>query len=768
MKPGRTARIGLATSLIGLILLGLPGCGGRSPRSLVVITIDTLRADRLGCYGNPHGLTPNLDRLAAQGVLFEDATAVAPITLPAHASLFTGRYPPATGVRNNGTFVLPEGELTLAELLSESGWATGAVIGAFPLQSRFGLAQGFERYDEQLPPLARAAGRGLPVHFPERNARAVSDRAIEVWRELDPRRRFVWVHYFDPHAPYAPPEPYAARSEDAYDGEVAFVDAEVGRLIRAIEQDDPDAIFVVIADHGEGLADHGEKTHGVLLYQTTMHVPFLLRAPGRLPSGRRVTTPVSQVDLLPTLLALLKLPLPADLHGADLRPAIGAGDAPSRPVYGETLVPRLEYRFSELTLLRRGRLKYIDAPLPELYDLARDPGETTNLHPQQPDEAEMAAELRELLSRTDVRGSDRAGQILDAEAEASLRSLGYLASGTLAREATEGRGRDPKEMTDYIRRYDRAVGLISSGRLDDGVARLRELLPEAPENFMARFHIAAGLSAAGQLREAEQELKIVVSEAPALAGGHLMLAETLAGLGRYEEAISSYRAAADTGPGDVEPLLGLGGVLESIGRREEAADAYHEAIGRDPNGPEAPRRLLALRHEDRVLDKAIEELLRLLDEHPRSANLWTAVAMGERGRGDPAAALSRLRQALAIDPRHHDALVQVGEIQLDNGRHDLAETAFRRAVNARPGQLESHFGLARALLEQGRTLEAEAQFSLVLQIEPGFSSAHTARGDYLERRGDLIGAAEAYRRALQLNRADRQAWEGLRRVTGSR
>ncbi|HZN53925.1 MAG TPA: sulfatase, partial [Candidatus Polarisedimenticolaceae bacterium] len=412
----------LRTAAMGIALAGAfvaAGCGGSRAPDLVLITLDTVRADRLGCYGHKGGLTPNVDRLAARSVLFEDASAAVPITLPSHATLFTGRYPTSTGVRNNGTFVLPEGETTLAERLRERGWKTGAVVAAYPLQSRYGLAQGFDIYDEELP-RTFSRGQPLPVHFNERDARAVTDRALEVWKRLAGGRRFLWVHYFDAHAPYAAPDPFgAAHREAPYEGEIAFVDAELGRLLAAIAHDAPDAWIVVTADHGEGLGEHGEKTHGVFLYESTLRVPLVIRAPGRWPEGRRVTAPVTLADVVPTLLSLAGMPAATGLDGENLAPLL-EGATPGRDVYAESYLPLLEFRFSPLTMIRDGALKYIDAPVPELYDVRADPAESRNLADARADTKALAARLAALAARADPDASERASGGLDAEAEARL------------------------------------------------------------------------------------------------------------------------------------------------------------------------------------------------------------------------------------------------------------------------------------------------------------------------------------------------------------
>jgi arylsulfatase A-like enzyme/Tfp pilus assembly protein PilF len=758
-------RCGLPVLIGACALMALVSCGGPgAPRSLVVISIDTLRADRLGCYGNPDRLTPALDRLAAEGVVFDDATAPTPITLPSHSSMFTGRYPTSTGVRNNGTFVLPDAETTLAEVLAEQGWQTGAVIAAFPLKRRFGLGQGFGIYDDDVEPAGGADSQALRVHFLERDARAVTDRALRVWEGLGDDRRFLWVHYFDPHAPYEPPAPYAQRHGSPYDGETAYTDAEIGRLLEAVLRDDPAATIAVVSDHGEGLGEHGEFNHGLFLYQATLHVPFILRAPGRLPAGRHVADPVSLVDLMPTLLGTLGLEPPDGVDGADLRPLIDGGAEPEREVYAETWMPRLEYRFSELTALRRGPLKFIDAPRPELFDLGDDPNETNDLAGRHPDEPELAALLAAFVADADAGGA--ASSELDEETAEKLRSLGYLAGGSLDLEPEE-RGRDPKDMVGYFARHGEANMAFTAGLHDEGVALLRELLREAPENYMIHHQIASGLLAAGRNAEAEAELELLVAAAPGFSTGYRLLAEAQARQGKIDDAIRSYRAAAETAPDMARPLYALGNKLEGWGRFDEAAGAYREAIDREPTEVKYARRLVELSQARGRLDVAVEELADLAGRHPDAAALWSVLGNAEHRRGQPAEALAHLGRALAIEPYRYDTLIEIGEIQLGSGRGDVAEKAFRRAAATAPDRHEAPFGLARALLVQERGDEAVAALETCLQLAPGFAPAYTVQGIHFERSGNAEAARAAFRQAVRINPGDRQAREGLRRLGAS-
>ena len=744
--------------------LGLASCSSRGRPDVVVITLDTVRADHLGCYGHPGGLTPAIDRLASRGVLFVDASCAVPLTLPSHASLFTARYPTATGVRNNGTFVLPDGETTLAERLTALGYRTGAVIAAYPLKSRYGLAQGFEIYDERLPRRPRGEGRAFSIHFSERDAREVTDRALDVWARLAGGPRFLWVHYFDAHAPYAAPEPWgSAHAANPYDGEIAYVDAQVGRLLERVERDAPDAVLVVASDHGEGLGEHGEMTHGLFLYQSTVHVPLLIVAPGRWPRGQRVVEPVTLADVVPTILGLLGVAAPSGLDGADLQPAVSGAAFPRREVYAESYLPLLQFRFSPLTMLREGPLKYIDAPTVELYDLTFDPEEAHNLAGDARGEAALALRLAAVLASADPAAGERAAGALDTDSEARLRSLGYASAGSLA-PSRLGRGRDPKAMAGYLQRYDRAVGLGASGYIDEGLAELRKLIPEAPENYMVRYQVAAGLLASGRADEARAELTEVIAAAPEFGNAHFMLGDCLVALGRVDDAMTCFQAAASLLPTQAAPRIAAGRALEARGRFDAAAKSYRAAAACEPSSAEAAEALLGLRRGrgDDLL--AVQELRELAARFPRSAALQTTLAEAQYGAGDTEGAATTLRRALALDPSRMEAKLLEAGMLLDANRPQEAAKAYRAVLEARPGAQAAELGLGRALVLGPPDAEAESFIAALVERYPNDPAPRALRGVLLERRGDAAGALAAYREALAIDEGNADARRGAERI----
>lgn len=426
-------RLAVVLALIALV----GGCGGPStPEGIVLITIDSCRPDRIGCYGSDTCETPAIDALAESGALFLDAAAPVPVTLPSHCSILTGLYPDRHTVRDNASHRLPDEALTLAEVLADAGWKTGAFIGAARLERRFGTMQGFQDYDDMLPEGGSPAETGpdrddgdlgvfTRLLTPQRPADQVVDSAL-TWIEAarsEQRPFLLWVHLSDPHAPYAAPARFDERyGEGSYEGEVAFVDEQIGRLMDGLGSARGRVLVAVTADHGEALGDHGERTHGFFVYRATTAVPWIVTGPG-IPRGTRVKRPVSLVQVMPTLLEAVGVAFPTGLDGRSTLPLIaGTAGVETDPVYGESLVPSLGSRWPGLRSVRRGRWKYIDAPTPELYDLKADPQEETNVADANP---VVVTDLSNELERHASRGGALPAREIAPTAE-QLNTIGSL------------------------------------------------------------------------------------------------------------------------------------------------------------------------------------------------------------------------------------------------------------------------------------------------------------------------------------------------------
>jgi tetratricopeptide (TPR) repeat protein len=530
------------------------------PRSVLLVTVDTLRADRLGCYGDGQARTPVIDALARGGVVFERAYTPVPITLPAHASILTGTLPPVHGVRGNGAFALSASMPTLGTVLQAAGVRTAAFVGAFPVARRFGLDRGFSHYDD-----AMGKAPGVRYEFPERPATAVVAAARQ-WLAANPGPVFAWVHLFDPHAPYAPPAGFA--QADPYRGEIAAVDAALAPLVA-----DWDArgggVLALLSDHGEAFGEHGEESHSLFVYDTTLHVPLILRAPGLAP--RRVAGRVGITRLAATLLDAAGVP--SSLPGRSLLPlARGTAEA-AEPLYAETLAPRLDFGWSELRSWRDGRYKYIRAPRAELYDLDADPGETHDLAREQP---RQAAALEAALARASA-GRDAMARAArpDAETAERLRALGYVQGAEPARAS----GLDPKDRVDVARAIAGATGPFKD--YAQAAAAYAALARRAPEVPVVNLRLADALLRSGRSAEAIAYYERVIAGAPQAADAYVGLATALAERGRLDEAARVLRDGLQVDSTNGQLQYNLGEIARVRGRKDEARARYSAAL-QDP------------------------------------------------------------------------------------------------------------------------------------------------------------------------------------------
>jgi choline-sulfatase len=670
-----------------------------APRSLLLVTLDTLRADRLGAYGSPRGLTPNLDRLAREGVRFASASCAAPLTLPSHATLLSGLLPPRHGLHGNGTGRLPDDVETLATRLAAAGYRSGAFVGAFVLDHRFGLERGFGVYDDEIPQRAGAAA-GLEA---ERPGREVVDRALAWLARAGSGPLFLWVHLFDAHAPYAPPEPWRTRHAEApYDGEVAEVDAQVGRLLAALAAAGRrgDTVVAVVGDHGEALGEHGEPTHGLLLYEPTVAVPWLVAAPAGITPGSVVRTPVGLADVAPTLAGLVGHPWTgARLDGRDLSAALAAAREPeAADLYVETDYPAI-FGWSPLAALRRGDRKWIAAPRPELYDLASDPGEARNLAA---DERRAGAELDRALEALRAAARVAAPAAGDEETRARLAALGYV-SGTAT---GQGPRPDPKDHVAAFARLEAARAELERGRFAGATAELERLVAEEPDNPVFR----------GTLAEARRRA------------------------GASAEALAERKRALAAAPGDAQGWYNLAAALVENGRPAEAEEALAEALRLEPRYAEGWN-LLGIARTRRGEERgAAEAFARALDLAPASAatanNLGNALRV--LGRFDDAERV--YRRSLEIDAGGADAWNGLGTVEVERGRPERALPLFGRALELAPKRHEVVFNQALALDQMGRTEGAAAAYRDFLQRTEG-DPAYAGQRDAARRLLDRLAAS---------------------------
>lgn len=550
--------------LLPVILLSFacaPAAPPAIPTSVLLVTIDTLRADRLGAYGDKLARTPVLDELARKGVVFERAYTPVPITLPAHVSMMTGLLPPAHGVRGNGAFALGPGPPTLAESLKSAGRKTAAFIGGFPLAARFGLNRGFEVYDD-----AMAKAPGVNYDFAERRATDVV-AAARGWLAGNPGPAFVWVHLFDPHAPYEAPAGF--RTGDAYRDEIAATDAAVGALLSAWDARPGPSVVAVTSDHGEAFGEHGEWSHSLFIYDTTLRVPLLIRGPGFEP-GRRVSVAVGVTDLAATLTEAAGKGVPA-LPGLSLARALDQGAA-DRPLYAETLAPRLDFGWSDLRSFREDGYKWIRAPRPELYALRDDPEEASN---RASTDGARARALDAALSKfLDATGEASARRSSDSESAQRLRSLGYVQG-----PGGVGSGADPKDKVEVARRIASASGPFADWA--EAIRSYRSLAALDPENPLLNLRLADALLRSGEPRASLPFFARVVKGGPMTADAHVGYATAFALLNRLGDARRILDQALEIDPRNGQVRYNLGEIARVEGRMEDARREY-EAARADP------------------------------------------------------------------------------------------------------------------------------------------------------------------------------------------
>lgn len=707
-------------------LLTLAGCGGhegddgahrRGGPNVLFITLDTTRADRLGCYGYAEALTPALDGLAAAGVRFERAYCQVPLTLPSHTTMLTGLNPPSTGLRVNGAGALGNDIPTIAERFKARGYRTGAFIAAEVLHSRHGLSRGFDCYDERL---GNTGGTGL--WHAERRADEVCDAVIAWLDEAPDASFFAWVHFFDPHLPYDPPENFRERPTDPYDGEIAFMDSQLRRLLDWLDAHAAreKTLIVAVGDHGEAFGEHDEYEHGLLLYEPTLHVPLIFAWPGKLPAGKVVRCGARLIDLAPTILDLLGYgPLP-DAQGESLRAALTADDGTWRPIYSETDYPLVGFGWTPLRSYATKQWKYIEAPRPELYDRVNDPAEATNVIDKQ---AEVAASLEEELEAllAGIPHREAVAVELDAEALRALESLGYVGGGATDEPDDDVERKDPKDMTAVVNGLMQAKALAVQGRHEEAVRIMEPLAALSPES---------------------DELFATL--------GYSYLQ-----LGRYDAAERAFDASLRSVPTNAQRLCQLGDAIAAQNRPEEARRCYEKALAADERCAPALSRLGRYYFQRSRYDQAREYLERCLAVQPDSPTALVNMAQFWLHTGHPREATTLLRRALEQDPAYGPAHQVLWQALIADGQRLAAIEALRQACRVTPSELslQRHLaGLLATTPQLGSAGQAEALelAERLVRSDPDAPENLDALGLAHAANGDFARACELARQALAL------------------
>jgi len=637
----------VALAAVLIIRFFEPGAKVRkdSDLNVLLITLDTTRADRLGCYGSTRARTPNLDGLAAAGIRFENVYCQVPLTTPSHSSILTGTYPYSHRVHNNGFYALPAEMTTLAEVFKGRGFQTAAFVASFTVDSRFGLDQGFDVYDDRL---------GEDGAFKPSNAERKAEKVYAAFRDwLDGRddgRFFCWVHFFDPHIPYDPPAPYSVDFADSpYDGEIAYMDHYVGEVMAALREKGlfQKSLIVLAGDHGEAFGEKIEIGHGVFLYDGTLRVPMIFLAEDRLPKSVVIKPRVRLIDIVPSVLDLLEIPLPAGIQGQTLLPRISGRKNEDLESYVETYFPRENYGWSELVGLVEGDWKYIRAPKPELYNLRTDPEETLNAADRESRRIrEMKSRLEEMIAGS-PSGPASAKRELTSEEREKLRSLGYVDQKA---ETASGPLPDPKDMVEELRMSQKAESLEMEGKLAEAAeaySQILELNPQSPVHYVNLALIEA------KMKRFEEAVRVLERGIAAMPGSVTLLSRlghTYMAMGRLQKSLDAWQAVLVLDPEYFDGLLASGWILDLMGKKDEARGFLEKALKVEPENRFLRKTFAMNLGVTGNLKEAIAVYERLKQEHPGDSEVLQDLGIAYGLAGEINRAIENLKAAVDLKP----------------------------------------------------------------------------------------------------------------------
>jgi type IV pilus biogenesis/stability protein PilW len=754
--------------------------------NLLLITIDTLRADHLGCYGYQSIKTPNIDKLASEGVLFSQTITPVPITLPSHSSIMTGLYPVQHGVRNNGNFFLSPEMKTLAELMKDHNYQTGACVGAFVLDSIFGLDQGFDFYDDNFTP----GKRRVNVLFNERNAGEITRVGLRWLEGHKGDRFFLWLHYFDPHSPYFPPFPFTLDYHDnLYDGEIAYVDYCLGELFQGIKYMGlmDQTVVILTADHGEGLGEHDELTHAVFIYDATLKIPLIIKAPGMLEKGKRYDAMVSNMDIMPTVIDLFGLKPVEGMAGKSLMPLINGKVQEVHPrLLCESLCPELNFGWSRLEGVRTPDWKYIQAPRSELYHLSKDTGEQKNLIQQGVENpAQWMMDLRKMKQAYPPLAATEeiTPREMDPETEQRLRSLGYVWTQAQTEKDARQTKPDPKDKIHLMNYLDDGMGYLLIGIYDKAIEAFQKIINEDPDNTAGYFNLACAYENTGDIDQAETLFRKVLEMDPHHLDVHNHLglihyqreewdkaqkefrlaldlveySELYYNLslaynkkGDFEDAVSAIMMAIDLDPDYSEARNQLGNLYLAMNKLQEAAMEFEKAIELDPTHVTAHNNLGLIYSQKGQIEDAIKEFQEAVRLDPNSAEAHNNLGSLYIGQGGYNQAMPELKKALEIRPDYIKALINLGMLYVNLQDFQNAEELFLKALKTDRDSAEAYSQLGNLYLYQQEFDKAVSTFKRMQSIQPEDPRIHYFLGKAYQALGDMDAALKAWRQAIEL------------------
>ena len=642
--------------------------------NVLLITIDTLRADRLSCYGSQFLKTPHIDSLAERGVVFTRAFANTSTTLPSHTNILLGTTPLYHGVHENLNFVVSEELLTMAEYLKSHGYATGAFVGAYALDSRFGLSQGFDTYDDDY-----ARTHSVNPATLERKAEAVVANAL-AWLGRQDSLWFLWIHLWDPHTPYEPPEPFKTQyKKNPYDGEVAYVDLTLGSLFDHMEENDlfDKTAVIFTGDHGESLGQHGEETHGIFAYNTTIWIPLILSIPGKKPG--RIDHYVSHIDIFPTVSDILRMEKSSFLQGTSLFPALDGKKLPERPIYIESLYPYYSLGWAPLKGFIHQKRKFIDSPIPELYELDQDFYEQKNLAPKEKLD-KYRKRLEDIIGSLTPSREIEAERTVDRETREKLRSLGYVSGAQIRKKESFTPQDDIKVLLPYFNKANKAWALYKDGEIEEGISKLEDIIDEGKNVDLAYKHLAEIYEGTGRVEKALDILEQGLNASPSSYELFQLYVKTLNSAGRYDRVIDAF-----SGMGfreveyDPEVWNNLGTAYAKKGDFKEAIKAYEMGLSLDSRYPEL---------------------------YNNMANAYYSLALQIKGSHAFSRCLEYYKKAIEIDPEYPEPYYGLGHAYLAAGDGAGAIFCWKKALEADPNFHQAQLDLAGAYLNTGNKAKA--------------------------------------------------------------
>jgi arylsulfatase A-like enzyme/tetratricopeptide (TPR) repeat protein len=730
----------VVAALLAWVFLGSPPSPARKAGRLwarqgvekpnvILVTMDTTRADHLACYGYPGIRTPALDALASRGVLFEQAATATPLTLPAHSTIMTGMYPTFHGVRVNGNAALSDEQTTLAEVLAARGYKTGAFIAAFVLDGRWGLKQGFEHYDDQFD---LKKYKHLDLGKIQRPGDQVMDAALN-WLEAQKAGPFfAWIHLYDPHVPYAPPEPYSSEygrrgPAGLYDGEIAFMDEQIGRCTAWLAKNglDQNTVMILIGDHGEALGSHGEGTHGYFVYDYALHVPFLVVTPFADLKGKRVSAQVRSADVFPTLLDLVDIKSPVEVQGRSLVPLMfDPGLKDDHPAYGEAMTSNLQFGWSALRTLRTTRYKYIDSPRAELYDISQDADEQTNLLAQYPDIARrMKKDLEALIAETSAGAPTLQAADLDKETMEKLSALGYIGAPVSTKKTAAGAGplADPKDKLPVFNAITRAGDLIMNDEYADAIATLEAALKDEPTIPQALLLLSTCYVELGRNEDAKAKLDIILKEDPESVQALITLANILLEEGKNEDVIALCKQTLSVDERNTQAHTLIGQVYMEAKNYLEALPYFEKAFDIQPKITRSRLNLAACLVGAKQYDRAETELKAVIQDSPKFPLVHFNLGLLYEEQGRLTEARAAYTEEIKAIPKEFMARFNLGKVLFRLGDKPGSLEQMREVVKLAPNLADGHLLLARGLLYEPVPLD-----EIQAEVEKGLSLAGTS------------------------------------------